>query len=64
MGSIHLLPQTQQHPVVITQISSPQQPKPQKLPMHNVVEEVPTSDKPLVTVKVTTTKKELQMVDK
>jgi hypothetical protein len=32
--------------------------------MHNVVEEVPTSDKPLVTVKVTTTKKELQMVDK
>ncbi len=63
MGSIHLLPQTQQHPVDIIEISSPQQPKPQKLPMHNVVEEVPRSDKPLATLKVTTTKKELQMVD-
>lgn len=63
VGSIHLLPQTQQHPVDITEINSPQQPKPQKLPMHNVIEEVPTSDKPLATLKVTTTKKELQMVD-
>jgi hypothetical protein len=31
--------------------------------VHNVVEKVPTSDKPLTTVKVTTTKKELHMVD-
>ncbi len=63
VGSIHLLPQTQQHTMDITKINSPQQPKPRKLLVHNVVEKVPTSDKPLATLKATTTKKELQMVD-
>jgi hypothetical protein len=49
--------------VDITKISSPQQPKPRKLPLHNVDENVPTSDKPLTSLKVTSAKKELQMVD-
>jgi hypothetical protein len=31
--------------------------------VHNVVEEVPTNDKPLASLKVTIAKKELQMVD-